>query len=254
MVATPMGIDAEKHARRSRSADADRWSKFREEHGIPRGNAIGLGVDRLDYTKGIPERLAAVERFLERDPGWRGEFTFVQTATPSRTEIPAYERYGEHVRSEVERINARFGTSEWRPIVYTEDYLPREDLCALYRRADAMIVSPLVDGMNLVAQEYVAASVDGDGALLLSERAGAHDVLGEFTYTIDPKRLDEFASTIEAAITAPSYERRHRMDVLRRRIFDRNLESWMTAQFDELRRVHTADPDAPNRSRRPPSA
>ncbi|WIV67194.1 trehalose-6-phosphate synthase [Natrialbaceae archaeon AArc-T1-2] len=238
VTATPMGIDAEDHDRTSRSVDPGEWHDFRERHDIPRGNAIGLGVDRLDYSKGIPERLDAIERLLEREPGWRGEFTFVQTATPSRTEIPAYARHGEYVREEIDRINARFGGPGWRPIVYTEEFLPRETLCALYRRADAMIVSPLYDGMNLVAKEFVAASVDGDGTLVLSETAGAHETLGEFAYAIDPTCQEAFAETIDVALTAPSEERRGRMNGLRRRVFGRDLEWWMQVQFDELRRVH----------------
>ncbi|MFC4248023.1 trehalose-6-phosphate synthase [Natribaculum luteum] len=254
IVATPMGVDAAAYDQQSRSIDVTRWDDVRENHGIPKGNAIGLGVDRLDYTKGIPERLAAVERFFERNPAWRGEFTFVQKSMPSRTEIPTYQRHGEYVRSEVDRINARFEQDGWRPIVYVEEYLPRADLCALYRRADVMVVSPLVDGMNLVAQEYVAASVDGDGSLVLSSTVGAHETLGEFVYTIEPRRREEFATTIEAALTAPPSERRRRMDGLRRRVFERDLESWMHAQFGELRRLHEAGHSANrNRSRRPRS-
>ena len=238
VVATPMGVDAEAYDRACRSIDGDRWERFREAHGIPAGISIGLGVDRLDYTKGIPERLAAVERLLEREPAWRGEFTLVQKSTPSRTAIPAYERHGEYVRDEVERINDRFGTDDWQPIVYTEAYLDHEELCALYRRADVMLVSPLVDGMNLVAQEYVASCVDGDGALLLSAAAGSHALLGESAYTIDPRRRESFAETIETALSASSYERSRRLTDLRERVFDHDLESWMTAQFDELERIH----------------
>ncbi len=254
VVATPMGVDAAAYDQQSRSLDVARWDDVRETHGIPKGNAIGLGVDRLDYTKGIPERLSAVERFFERNPSWRGEFTFVQKSTPSRTEIPTYQRHGEYVRSEVDRINARFARDGWRPIVYVEEHLPRADLCALYRRADVMVVSPLVDGMNLVAQEYVAASVDGDGSLILSSTAGTHETLGEFAYTIEPRRREEFATTIEAALTAPPSERRRRMDGLRRRVFERDLESWMDAQFDELRRLQEVGrPANHDRSRRPRS-
>jgi trehalose 6-phosphate synthase len=238
VVATPMGVDADSYDRTARSVDADGVDELFAEYGIPQGTAIGLGLDRLDYTKGIPERLTALERFFERNPGWRGEFTFVQKATPSRTEIEAYRRHGELVRSEVQRINRRFETADWRPIVYTEDVLPREDLCALYRRADAMVVSPLVDGMNLVAQEYVAASVDGDGALLLSDRTGAHERLGSHALTIDPTDADGVAAQLECALSMSPYERQRRMNTLRRRVFDGDLESWMGTQFDWIRRIH----------------
>ncbi|WP_226479794.1 alpha,alpha-trehalose-phosphate synthase (UDP-forming) [Natrinema amylolyticum] len=259
VVATPMGVDAESYDREARSVDPDRLSDLFEEYGIPQGATLGLGLDRLDYSKGIPERLAALERFFERNPGWRGEFTFLQKATPSRTEIDTYEQYGDLVRSEVKRINRRFGTADWQPIVYTEDVLPRKDLCALYRRADVMVVSPLMDGMNLVAQEYVAASVDGDDALLLSERTGAHDRLGSHALTIDPTDTDGFAAQLEHALSMSPYERRRRMNTLRQRVFNGDLESWMETQFDWIRRVHgdrrrtetSTDTDTDSDSREP---
>ncbi len=238
VVATPMGVDAESYERDAQSSDPDQLSDLFEEYGIPQGTTIGLGLDRLDYTKGIPERLAALERFFERNPGWRGEFTFVQKATPSRTEIGTYEQYGELVRSEVQRINRRFETDDWRPIVYTEDMLSQTDICALYRRADVMVVSPLIDGMNLVAQEYVAASIDGDSALVLSDRTGAHERLGSHALTIDPTDTDGFTDQLEHALSMSPYERRRRMNTLRQRVFNNDLESWMDTQFDWIRRVH----------------
>ncbi|ELY72461.1 alpha,alpha-trehalose-phosphate synthase (UDP-forming), partial [Natronobacterium gregoryi] len=260
VVATPMGIDAETHARDAESADEEMFDALCSEHGLPDldETVIGLGVDRLDYTKGIPERLAALERFFERHPDWRGEFTFVQKATPSRTEIPAYERHGELVRSEVERINSRFESGGWQPVVYTDEYLEEAELCSLYRNADVMIVSPLVDGMNLVAQEFVAASVDDAGdVLLLSDRVGAHELLGSHAVSIDPTDVDDFADRIAHALAMPAYERRRRLDVLRERVFDADLDRWMQTQFDWIRRVHQdprsrgpdVDPDSSERTR-----
>lgn len=239
VVATPMGVDAESYDRDARSISASQLSSLFDRYDIDRENVIGLGVDRLDYTKGIPERLAAIERFLERNPTWHGEFTFIQTATPSRTDIRAYERHGDLVRSEVKRINQRFGTRAWSPIVYTEDYLSGAELCALYRRADLMVVSPLTDGMNLVAQEYVAASVDGDGSLVLSRETGAHETLGSHALTIDPTDIDDFARQLERAVSIPPHERKRRMNTLRTRVFDGDLEWWMKTQFDWMRSVRT---------------
>ncbi|WP_226007884.1 alpha,alpha-trehalose-phosphate synthase (UDP-forming) [Natrinema salinisoli] len=260
VVATPMGVDAESYDRDARSADPGRLSALFEEYGIAQETTLGLGLDRLDYSKGIPERLAALERFFEQNPGWRGEFTFLQKATPSRTEIETYQQYGELVRSEVERINRRFGTGDWQPIVYTEDVLPRADICALYRRADVMVVSPLVDGMNLVAQEYVAASVDGNSVLLLSDRTGAHERLGSHALTIDPTDSDGVAAQLGYAVSMSPYERRRRMNTLRQRVFDGDLESWMATQFDWIRRVHdgseskdtNTDSDSDSREPTPP--
>ncbi|TMT86941.1 trehalose-6-phosphate synthase [Haloterrigena sp. H1] len=237
VVATPMGVDAEGYDSDARSTDRDRLTALFEEYGIPQGTTLGLGLDRLDYTKGIPERLAALERFFERNPGWRGEFTFLQKATPSRTEIGTYQQYGDLVRSEVKRINRRFETADWRPIVYTEDVLPREGICALYRHADVMVVSPLVDGMNLVAQEYIAASINGDGALLLSDRTGAHERLGSHALTIDPIDTDGTAAQLEYALSMSAYERQRRLNTLRQRVFSGDIQSWMETQFDWIRRV-----------------
>ncbi|ELY84807.1 alpha,alpha-trehalose-phosphate synthase (UDP-forming) [Natrialba taiwanensis] len=245
-VATPMGVDADSYDQHARTADADQLHALFERYDIPQNVTLGLGVDRLDYTKGIPERLTALERFFEANPSWRGEFTFVQKATPSRTEIPAYARHGDLVRSEVDRINRRFGTDDWQPIVYTEDILPAADLCALYRHADLLIVSSLCDGMNLVAQEYVAASVDGDGTLLLSDRTGAHERLGENAISINPTAVDEFADRIEDALTLSPQDRTRRMNALRTTIFENDIDAWMETQFEWLSRVHDGQWTAPN--------
>ncbi len=128
-VATPMGVDAESYDRDARSVDSSQISSLFDEYDVHEDTAVGLGVDRLDYTKGIPERFAALERFFEDNPEWQGEFTFIQKSTPSRTNIPAYQHHGELVRSEAKRINHRFGTDDWQPIIYTEAYLEHETLC-----------------------------------------------------------------------------------------------------------------------------
>ncbi len=238
LLATPMGINADEHDHRARTLTGEEWPTLRECYAIPQGIAICVGVDRLDYSKGIPERLAAFETLLECRPEWRGAVTFVQKATPSRTDIPAYERLGELVRNEARRINARFETRRWRPIVYTEDFLSRDELCALYGRADVMVVSPLLDGMNLVAQEFLASSVGGDGALLLSQRTGAHDSLGNDAFSIDPRDTKSFAQTLEDALLTPPTEREQKLQALRQRIFEQDLEAWMKAQFDALTAQH----------------
>ena len=236
--ADPMGIDAAEYDRLARSIDADRWDAFRSNHDIPEGCTIGLGVDRLDYTKGIPQRLDALERFFERNPSRRGEFTFVQKATPSRTAVPAYRRLGETVRDRVESINDRFASDDWTPIVYTESYLSREDLCALYRRADVMVVSSVKDGMNLVAQEYVASHVDDDGALVLSEEAGVHERLGSAAFSIDPTDTNGFAETLERVHRTPDVARERRLEALRETVFDEDIRSWMDRQLTRLVSIH----------------
>ncbi|MCU4924927.1 trehalose-6-phosphate synthase [Halobacteria archaeon AArc-dxtr1] len=241
LCAAAMGVDAEAYERRAQSIDESDIAALRETHDIPADGVVALGVDRLDYTKGIPHRLAAVERFLDRNPRWHGEFTFVQKATPSRTEIPAYQRLGERVRDQVERINRRFGTDSWQPIVYTEAYLSESELAALYREADLMLVSSLADGMNLVAQEYLAASVDETGALLLSDRTGAHDRLGSHAHSIDPTSIEDITTTIADALAEPIADRRRRMQTLRERVLEGDLEWWMQTQFDRIHQLQSGE-------------
>lgn len=236
VVATPMGVDVATYDERAREATGA-WSDFCESHDIPPENTIALGVDRLDYTKGIPARIEAIERTLERWPELRGSLVLVQTATPSRTNIPAYAEHGERVRDAVDRVNDRFRTDEWEPIVYTETYIPRPTLCTLYRRADIMLVTSHSDGMNLVAKEFVASSVDDAGALCLSDQTGAAEQLGDLAYTVDPDDPDAIASTIDEVLSATSEERRHRMQTLRERVHRQDIDWWMDQQFEALGRV-----------------
>ena len=253
IVSTPMGVDADTYDERAREVPTDRWDALRERYDIPADCAVGLGVDRLDYTKGIPERLAALEHLFEAYPSWRESFTFVQKSTPSRTTIPAYERHGATVREAVDRLNERFGTESWRPVVYTEEVLDHADLTTLYREADVMIVSSLQDGMNLVAQEYVAASLENDGALVLSQETGAADVLGYPAHTVDPTDVKTFARTIADALSTTDGERRSRMAALRTHVFEYDLEWWMDEQFAHIanrrRRLEYEQPNGPNPSR-----
>ena len=162
--AFPMGVPVD---RIREQADSDEavgfWAAFRKNRDIDPDTRVAVGVDRLDYTKGIPQRLDALEHLLAERPRWRGEFTYVQVGTESRSDIPAYRRCQERVAERVEAINDRFGTDDHQPVVYTTEMLSNEALAGLYRNADLAVVSPVRDGMNLVAQEYVAAQADGDG-------------------------------------------------------------------------------------------
>ncbi len=242
VVSTPMGVNADRYHTQALEAPDTQWEDFCAAYGIPPNSSLGLGVDRLDYAKGIPERLTALEHLFETAPSWRESFTFIQKATPSRTDIPAYEHLGEHVRERVSEINDRFGTENWQPIVYTEDILEQSTLAAMYREADMLVVSSIKDGMNLVAQEYVASSLGNEGALVLSDRTGAADVLGYPAYTIDPTDTERFAQTLETALTAPQSERRSRMAALRDHAFDHDLEWWMHQQFGHLNAAHNSTP------------
>ncbi|MFC4359598.1 trehalose-6-phosphate synthase [Halobium salinum] len=231
--AFPMGVDAERIGDVSANTPDGFWESFRREHGVV-GSTVAVGVDRLDYTKGIPERLDALERFWERNPEWRGELTYVQKATESRSAIPAYQRLGTEVRDGVERVNDRFGTDEWTPVVYLEEHLSDADLYGLYRHSDLALVTPVRDGMNLVAKEYVAAqpTTPGEaGVLLLSALAGADDDLGDDALTVHPSDTDGFADAIGEAVSMPDHDRDRRMCRLRSTVRTNDLDAWMGDVF-----------------------
>lgn len=223
--AFPLGVPVDEIHRQATHPAEDTWAGLARRHALSRRH-VAVGVDRLDYTKGIAQRLQGLERLWEREPRWRGSLTYVQIASESRSRIPAYRDVQQAVKSEVERINRRFGSREWRPVVFTTEHVPEPELCRLYRGADVALVTPLRDGMNLVAQEYVAANLDSEAALVLSEGAGAHDLLGEAAFTVTPFDADEIATAIRDALTMPSGERRERTHYLRKRVRENDIDEW----------------------------
>jgi trehalose 6-phosphate synthase len=244
--AFPLGVPTDAIRAGAASEEAEEfWTAFAAEHRLSDGR-VSVGVDRLDYTKGIPERLGALERLWEDYPEWRGALTHVQIGSLSRSEIEEYSAVQTRVNEAVERINDRFGTDEWEPIVYTTDRISNEALYGLYDRADVALVSPLRDGMNLVAQEYVAAQTTDDAVLVLSDQAGAHDYMGEWTVTVRPQDVDEFASAIDAALCMPAEERRERLRELRNRVNEADVSRWMDSVFEtisamRIRRAEASD-------------
>lgn len=238
VAAVPMGVAVEDIREGATSPRADAfWARFRRRHDVAAGTRVGVGVDRLDYTKGLVERLRALERLWETHPGHRETFTYVQNASESRSRIPDYAAVQNRVAAEVDRINRRFGTDTWTPIVYLTDRLANHELRALYRHADICIVSPLRDGLNLVAQEYVAAQTDGDGVLILSDQAGIHDVIGDDAVSIRPTDTVGFAKAIARALAMPPGERVRRMRRLTRWVEDHDLDAWIRANFGLAREV-----------------
>src|SRR5436853_1532027 len=185
-----------------------------------------LGVDRLDYTKGIHERLLAIERLLERHPGLRRRIAFTQVLVPSRERVAEYGELKREIDETVGRINGRFSERGWSPIRYLVRSLPPAELVALYRQADVALVTPLRDGMNLVAKEYVAAQLDDDGVLILSEMAGAADELQE-ALLVNPFDVDEVAEALHRALQMPRDERRARMSALRHRVRANDVRAWV---------------------------
>ena len=193
--------------------------------GLPADTVMGIGVDRLDYTKGIEERLLAVERLLEERPGLRGRFTFVQVAAPSRSLLERYRETAERVERIATRVNQRFAGGAAPPIVLLREHHEPAQVFRFYRAADLCYVSSLHDGMNLVAKEFVAARDDDDGVLLLSRFAGAARELAE-ALVVNPYDVDEAAAALAAAIDMPRAERRVRMSAMRAYVAHFNVFRW----------------------------
>ena len=200
-------------------------SEVRSELGLPPDALLGLGVDRLDYTKGIEERLLAVERLIERFPALRGRFTFVQLAAPSRTIIERYRELNDGIERLVERINARFSDGSYRPIILLRAHHEPQSVYRFYRAVELCYVSSLHDGMNLVAKEFIAARDDERGALILSTFTGAARELTE-ALIVNPYDLEEASSALRIALDMPETEQRDRLRAMRNHIAEHNVYRW----------------------------
>jgi trehalose 6-phosphate synthase len=209
---------------------------LRKSLGIPEDAHVSIGVDRADYTKGLVERVCAVEQLLEENPSLAGRYVLVQLASPTRTRIRRYQQLAEDVQEAVERVNGRFGTSSWTPIVLEMRTFSPEEVRRHYAMADSALVTPLHDGMNLVAKEYAAACEDGDGALVLSEFAGAAREL-DGALLVNPYDTQQVAQTILRAIRMPLAERRARMQNMRAQIASHSIADWSEALLRDLREV-----------------
>jgi len=194
---------------------------------------MGVGVDRVDYTKGILERFLAIERFLERYPAYLGKLTFVQIGAPSRTHIKRYHDLLAEVEAEADRINWRFQSGKWRPIVFLKRHHSHEQIAPFYRAADFCLVTSLHDGMNLVAKEYVAARDDEQGVLLLSIFTGASRELRD-ALIVNPYDTEEMADAIFRALEMDPREKRMRMQRMRRVVKDNNVYRWAANLIGDL--------------------
>lgn len=189
------------------------------------GRRILLGIDRLDYTKGLPRRLLAVERFLERHPEWRDKIRYLQITVPSRSQVESYARLRKELNEIAGRINATHGSVRSLPVHYLVRSVDDRDLAALYAAADVMLVTPIRDGMNLVAKEYAAMRAQDDGVLILSEFAGAAAEMTE-ALIVNPFDIDQLARFIKRALTMPKNEIQRRMKRLRQRVLGYDAFAW----------------------------
>lgn len=232
--AFPMGIDYERFAEGATSRRGQQGAQRITAGVLDR--RIVLSVDRLDYTKGIPERLCAFDEFLDRHPEWRNKVSFVCVAVPSRTRVEEYRKLKERVERLVGSINGRHGTIDWVPVRYLYRALPFHTLCGMYAAADVALVTPLRDGMNLVAKEYVAARGDTGGVLVLSEMAGAAWELGD-AVQVNPYDQQGMVEAINTALTMPMEEQRSRMESMQRRVSRYTVAKWASEFLDSIERV-----------------
>jgi trehalose 6-phosphate synthase/phosphatase len=219
----PIGIDFEEFSTgASDAAVAERAAQIKKDLGC----TFLLGLDRLDYTKGVPERLRAFRTLLESDESIHGKLSLVQIVVPSRAEIPKYQDLRSDIEKLVSSINGRFGSSAWVPVHYLHRSIDRPELLAFYRAADIALITPLKDGMNLVCKEYCAAQVDESGVLILSEFAGAANQLKAGALLVNPHDLVGVGQTIRAALDMSAEEKRQRMRRLRKIVAAENVYRW----------------------------
>lgn len=221
----PISIDFDGHVDLARSTKVrDEMDRWRARLG-PGDIILGIGIERMDYTKGIPERLRAIDEFLDKYPNYRHRLVFLQIAVPSRSHIPHYQSLEEEVDRLVEQINWKWSTNGWRPIVLLKEHFDQPEMIALHRLSHFCIVSSLHDGMNLVAKEYVASRFDEDGMLILSQFTGAARELTD-ALLVNPFAVEETAEAIRQALEMPEADRRKRMQKMRDAVANNNIYRW----------------------------
>ncbi len=250
----PISIDFEAHATLAESreieGETDWWRKTLR---LPDScvEFVGAGIDRIDYTKGIPDRLLGLDLFLEEHPEYRGRVQFVQVGVPSRVEIGEYQALNSEIDKMVEYINKRWSTDSWTPVVFFRQYFNLQQLIGLHKIAHFCVVTSLHDGMNLVAKEYVASRSDKQGVLILSRFTGSARELPE-ALLVNPFAIGEIAEAIATAVTMTPAEQSRRMGRMRKAVADNNIYDWATKILSALFRfdrpasdpVHEDDPEA----------
>lgn len=227
----PIGIDAKGYDERARSPEVEQATESLRQKFSDR--QLILGIDRLDYTKGIPERLHAFRNALSRYPEMIGNVSLIQVVVPSREDVPEYKTMKENVERLVSSINGEFTRPGWVPVHYLFRSLSAVELSSYYRASDISLVTPLKDGMNLIAKEYCASNVDDNGSLILSEFAGSASQLRRSALLVNPHDVIGTADAIYRAFVMPPAERRTRMRQLRR-VVDRSDVFWWTNSFLRL--------------------
>jgi len=235
--AFPISVDFEEISKQSESKDVKvAVKKLRDEFSINENVYVMVGLDRIDYTKGIIERIHAVDRFFEKFPEYKGKVLFIQKGGLSRMHIDKYRDLNEELNNLAEEVNWKHSTEDWFPILLIRRHMSRDEITALYKMADACIVSPLHDGMNLVCKEFIATKNDLNGVLLLSQFTGAARELGDAVF-VNPYDKESFAITLKEAIELPQDEKEERMRHLRSVVKENNIYKWAGKFLEELKRL-----------------
>jgi trehalose 6-phosphate synthase/phosphatase len=229
--AFPISVDFEKFNTLASSQRVVATMKNLKEHyHLP--ETVGIGVDRLEYTKALIKRLQAIALFFERFEKLRGRFTFIQIAVPTRMKEP-YISYKKAVEEFIIKINEKYTNGRWKPIIYIDTKVEHRDLAAYYRLADVAVISSIYDGMNLVAKEYASSQTDEKGVLILSELAGAADEL-DGAILVNPYDIEEFSASIRAALVMPQEEKKRRMVALRKQVQENDIYKWIHEFLGQL--------------------
>lgn len=237
----PISIDFDEFDTGARSEEVQREiDHIKESYQV---DHLVMGLDRLDYTKGIPQRFLALERLLEKYPSLRGKVSLLQVVVPSRTRLKTYAELKEQLDQLTGRINGRFGRHGYVPIHYYFKHLNRTELLGVYRACEVALITPLRDGMNLVAKEYAASSIDQNGVLVLSEFTGSAVQLGKGAMLVNPYDLDGTADALHAALTMPYPERRRRMRDLRSQVRNNDVHRWVDWFVGAISETPPAGPD-----------
>ncbi|MHB1022894.1 MAG: alpha,alpha-trehalose-phosphate synthase (UDP-forming) [Acidobacteriaceae bacterium] len=241
----PISIDFDEHVQDASSFEIEQeMERWREKLHLADSKIefIGIGIDRIDYTKGIPNRLMGLDLFLEQHPEYSGRLQFVQIGVPSRIQIGPYQSLNDELDALVEKINGKWSTDHWKPILFLKKYFNQHQLMALHKLAHFCVVTSLHDGMNLVAKEYVASRADGDGSLILSRFTGAAREFPD-ALLVNPFGIGEIADAIVAAIEMNEDERRKRMERMRRAVEENNVYHWAAKILSALLKFDLPVPD-----------
>ncbi|NML21453.1 bifunctional alpha,alpha-trehalose-phosphate synthase (UDP-forming)/trehalose-phosphatase [Pseudoflavitalea sp. G-6-1-2] len=232
----PIGIDYKKFQHAAKDPEVQQLRDEVQQNFA--GKKIIFSVDRLDYTKGLMDRLNGFEYFLTEHPEWQDRVVFVLNVVPSRDDIQAYTRRKRTIEEKISGINGKFSSISWQPVIYRYMHLPFNELSALYQTADVALITPLRDGMNLVAKEYIASTVSQKGVLILSELAGAASELSE-ALLVNPTDVKDVSNAIVRALNMPVPEQKQRMALMQKRLSDYDVINWVNDFLDQLNNVKT---------------